>query len=67
MTWSVRNEFSVRCPKCKADDRLKVEFTSTALLTPHGSEDCGNHEWDDDSAITCGHCGAFGTVKGFTI
>ncbi len=61
---TVGNQFGYLCPKCKQGDSLSVTFIGTCELVPDGTEDAGNHEWDDESAASCG-CGWGGTVKDF--
>jgi hypothetical protein len=64
---SVRSSFEMCCPKCYDDSEITITFTGTCKLVPDGSEDCGDHEWNDDSAATCGACGFAGVVKDFEI
>lgn len=48
------------CPNCRST-RVRVQFTGTCELTPDGSEDCGDHEYDDGSGAVCATCG-FGSI-----
>ena len=52
----------VHCPNCKHQDHLHVVHMGTCLLTFDGSEDCGDHEYDDDSHVDCRSCGWEGKV-----
>lgn len=54
------------CPKCLDMDQLEISFTGTARLTYDGSEDCGDHEWDDTSACSCRNCGFSAPAAAFT-
>lgn len=44
---------------------LHVRFTGTARLTGGGSEDVGDHEWNDDSETCCQDCQALGPARMF--
>jgi hypothetical protein len=57
------NQFGMACPECKRGDRLHVSFHGICLLTPDGSEDCGAHEWGDESPCSCRACDWLGLVK----
>lgn len=57
----------MQCPKCKLDGDLQVTFTGTCRLTSDGSEDIGNHEYDDTHNCFCGDCGYEATVAEFRI
>lgn len=59
----VFDEWSMRCPKCGRDDGLQIVITTFARLTPDGTEDVGDHEWEDDSVCRCGHCYWAGKVS----
>lgn len=48
---------NIQCPACDGDERFTVEFSGQCQLTSDGSEDCGDHEWDGASVMTCGDCG----------
>lgn len=52
---------NLTCPSCKLTDDFRVEFIGECRLTSDGSEDGGNHEWDETSRIWCG-CGWQGMV-----
>jgi len=58
----VHDEWGMRCPKCKKDNRLGIQITTWALLTGNGSEEYGDHEWYGDSPVICQSCGWQGTV-----
>ena len=59
---SVSENHQMICPECLEDNDLSVTFTGVCNLTPGGSEDCGDHEWDDESACSC-TCGWNGWVR----
>lgn len=59
---SVRDEWNMACPDCGNDDQLLIDFVGTARLYPDGTEDCGDHTWDDKSACRCDGCGWSGNV-----
>ena len=50
---SVSENHQMICPECLEDNDLNVTFTGVCKLTPGGSEDCGDHEWTDESACSC--------------
>lgn len=54
------------CPGCGNREGLHIQFTGTAFVDDLGSDDEGDHEWDDKSACRCGQCDHMGTVKDFT-
>ena len=58
---SVREDHNILCPNCKGDDGFTVNFTGVARITSDGTEDCGDHEWDDESTLIC-YCGWEGNV-----
>lgn len=50
-----------KCPSCKSQD-LNVSIQTVAELTQHDEEDfetdvVGDHEWCDESIMTCRNCG----------
>jgi hypothetical protein len=54
------------CPACKDDTQLDITANVNVRLRVNGtdadeSED-GDHEWNDESACSCGSCGWSGTV-----
>lgn len=53
------------CPTCKNDQDLRVMYVGTARLTNSGSEDDGDHEWDNDNVCTCRWCGFSGPARMF--
>jgi hypothetical protein len=59
---SVYLTHEMKCPNCYSDESLHIHYQGTAGLTSEGSEDVGNHEWDDDSHCNCQDCGWSGTV-----
>lgn len=58
----IGNQFGYLCPQCKKGDKLRVSFTGECVLTPDGTEDDGDHEWDNDSPVFC-NCLWCGQVK----
>ncbi len=61
------NSHGMICPGCLEDDSLRVTFTGTCLLTNDGSEDDGDHEWDDDSPCQCSRCNFSAPVSVFRL
>ena len=59
---TVAGYWDMRCPKCKADDALKVKMTIWGTLTPGGTDPGGESEWDSESACMCQHCHWYGTA-----
>lgn len=53
------------CPICKSDHTLEVAVQGTAKLTESGSEDNGDHEWDENSHTHCECCGFAGPARMF--
>lgn len=62
---SVLSEWGLRCPKCERDDQLDIVALAHVRLTEDGTDHDearnGDHEWDDESDISCG-CGWEGKV-----
>ena len=56
------NALEVVCPRCGRGDLLDVEFTGVCRLTADGSEDIGDHSFDDNSQADCQACGWSGVV-----
>lgn len=59
---SVKDDWSMICPECKADDSLSVAALIWCDLSTDGTEPNGDHEWDDDAACRCNACNWSGTV-----
>jgi hypothetical protein len=57
----VRDQWHLLCPECKKDEGFTISFTGTARLTSEGTEDAGDHEWHDESSLSC-DCGWDGIV-----
>lgn len=55
------------CPACGQNERFTISFTGSAEVTDEGSDDAGDHEWEDDSACSCSECSHSGVVKNFDI
>lgn len=53
------------CPTCGQTDRLLIAAQTTIELVHDGSEDCGDHEWDDDSPASCPVCRVWTRVINF--
>jgi len=57
------NQFDKACPKCGEDDQLAVVASMWVRLLPDGTDPQAdglpdyNHEWDEDSTMTCTACG----------
>ncbi len=65
---TVRNEWDMECPQCKADNGILISVIVPALLTAHGTDiDGGDHHWEPDHAANCASCGFYGTVRDFNI
>lgn len=62
----VRDDQEFHCPKCQSDSKIEVAFAGLCRLTPDGSEDVGDHEYDEDSLAQCGACGHTGRLSTFT-
>ena len=58
---SVSENHQMICPECLEDNNLRVTFTRVCSLTSDGLEDCGDYEWNDESACSC-TCGWDGWV-----
>ena len=67
MTFTVRDEWGMACPNCGCDDRLHVQLTTMADLTPDGTEPFGDQEWDDTSFMRCASCSHAGRVTDFYV
>ena len=67
MTFTVRDEWGIACPNCGCDDRLQVQLTTMADLTPDGTEPFGDQEWDDTSFMRCASCGTSRRVTDFYV
>jgi hypothetical protein len=67
MTFTVRDEWGIACPNCGCDDRLQVQLTTMANLTPDGTEPFGDQEWDDTSFMRCASCSHSGRVTDFYV
>ena len=63
----VRSEYKLACPQCGQADTLCIEISCSAALTIDGTEPCGDHYWDDDSACCCDACNHHGRVGAFRI
>lgn len=53
------------CPRCFTALDLRVTYTGTCKLTPEGSEDVGNHDWDEHSLCRCMRCEFSAPVSAF--
>ena len=65
------NDFSMRCPKCNASDRIDVQALVWLRLSPDGTDPYEarnqDHEWGDVNVAQCCACEHIGTVKDFEI
>lgn len=59
----IGNSFGLTCPECKKGDNLRLAFNGLCSLTIDGTEDDGDHEWDNDSFAMCRNCDWQGTVR----
>lgn len=57
----------IRCPKCGQEDRFFIIGGAQFEVTDDGSKTMGDHEWDDDSPMSCPECGHAGKVGEFSI
>jgi DNA-directed RNA polymerase subunit RPC12/RpoP len=62
---TVREEWGLSCPKCGSDERLEVELTTMAKLTPDGTDPIGDQLWDETSYTRCDACGHDGKLARF--
>jgi len=64
------NCFEMRCPKCGGCDEIDVLAQVWIRLCEDGTDadtsENGDHEFGEDSPVSCGGCGHAGTVKQFT-
>lgn len=58
----VREEWDMECPSCHDDNHLHITFTGECHLTVDGTDDDGDHEWNDDSPCRCSSCDWSGKV-----
>lgn len=61
----LRSEYDMACPQCGQADKLSIEITCTATLSINGTEDNGDHYWDEASSCSCDACGYHGTAGEF--
>ncbi len=68
---SVFSEWSMRCPECKADDKIDIDASVVVRLTADGTDNDasrdGSHVWDMYSACICTSCDYAGQVRDFTV
>lgn len=60
-----------KCPRCNSED-LTVCISTVAKLTQHAEDDfdtdvVGDHEWGDESHMTCRDCGYASPSKAFFV
>jgi hypothetical protein len=69
MTEELDNDFSMKCPRCGASDRVDVQALIWLRMRPDGSDpyEAKNqaHEWTDNSIAMCCKCDHIGTVREF--
>lgn len=63
----LRSEYDMACPQCEQAEALSIEIVCTATLSIDGTEDNGDHYWDDASPCSCDACGHSGTVAEFRV
>ena len=63
----LRSEYDMACPQCGQAESLSIEITCTATLTINGTEDNGDHYWDEASSCSCDACDHHGTAGEFRI
>jgi len=67
------NQFDKKCPKCGKDDHLAVVASMWVRLLPDGTDPGADglpdydHEWGEDSTMTCTHCDHSGEAKDFEL
>ena len=68
---TVKSEWEMQCPKCKADDQIDIAATMYVRLLPDGTDPYesgqGDTEWDDKSHAICRACDYSGKVSKFKI
>lgn len=57
----------IRCPKCGQEDRFLIMGGAQFEVTDDGSEDVGDHEWDDQSSTRCPGCSHAAPLKDFYV
>jgi hypothetical protein len=67
---TVKEVWKMACPRCGDDSTIDITASIDVRLCVDGTDAdatrCGDHEWGDDSPVTCG-CGHEGIVNDFTI
>ena len=63
----LRSKYDMACPQCGQAEKLSIEITCTATLSINGTEDNGDHYWDETSSCSCDTCSFHGTVAEFRI
>lgn len=61
----LRSEYGMACPKCGQAEKLTVEITCTATLSINGTEENGDHYWNETSSCSCDACDHHGVVSEF--
>jgi hypothetical protein len=71
MTGKTDNAFGMRCPKCRASDRIDIAASVWVRLCLDGSDATqaanGDHEWEPASLAVCNSCGHAATVWDFNV
>ncbi len=63
----LRSDYGLACPDCDNAETLTIGITCSATLSIDGTEDRGDHYWDDTSDCFCDECGLNGTVGEFRV
>lgn len=62
---------SWKCPECESDSLSVVVMTSATLVQePDGNfqtDIAGDHEWDENSSMTCTDCGHSAAASDFEV
>lgn len=64
---TVKEVFSLRCPRCLGDGSIQIVARIWVELYPDGTEPLGDHEWNSESPARCFKCDFSGTVLDFDV
>lgn len=53
---TVAESWNMRCPKCGSDEEIRIQCTTWVDLLPEGTDNDGDHVWDEKSPAYCGAC-----------
>jgi hypothetical protein len=65
-----RNEnclLDMACPHCGGRGPFNISFRGTCTAYDSGTDDTGDHEWDNYSDCGCRQCGHYRSVKHFKV